>query len=73
MSRVEIKDELCPYCNGTEFIEAKHSGYGALVSCESEWLGAALYHVICRRCGSVVRSYVKDPEKLLKKKNRKNA
>ena len=29
------------------------------------------YHSICRNCGSVVRSYVKKPEKLLKRKDRK--
>lgn len=62
----------CPYCGGTEMIETYQSAYGATTSVESVWKGANLYHVICRKCGSVVRSYVKEPEKLLKKKDRDN-
>lgn len=59
----------CPFCNGTEFIETRQSGYAQI---GGEGLhGATLYHTVCRRCGSVVRSYVKEPEKLLKRKNRK--
>ena len=33
--------------------------------------GIGLYHSVCRNCGSVVRSYVKEPEKLLKRKERR--
>ena len=69
---MDIKISECPFCNGNEFIEAKQTGYAAISGCENIWSGADLYHVICRRCGSVVRSYVKDPEKLLKRKNRKS-
>ena len=61
----------CPYCGGTEMIEACQGGYGSVSALSNKWGGAALYHSICRRCGSVVRSYVKDPEKLLKKRDRK--
>ncbi len=71
MAQIEIKDEICPFCNGNKFVKAKQTGYGALVSCESMWLEGEIYHVICLRCGSVVRSYVKEPEKLIKKKDRK--
>ena len=67
----EIKLSACPFCGGTEFVEGYQGGYGALASKEGAWLGASLYHVICRDCGSIVRSYVKDPEKLVKKKNRR--
>ena len=63
----DLKPESGPFCNGNEFIEAKQSGY----ACISGWSSQDLYHLICRRCGSVVRSYVKDPEKLLKRKDRK--
>ena len=61
----------CPFCHANEFIEAKQEGHAQLQSCESAWHGAILYHVICRRCGSVVRSYVRDAEKLLKRKDRR--
>ena len=68
---MKIKITECPFCHGSEFIEGKQEGYAQLQSCESSWHSAVLYHVICRRCGSVVRSYVKNPEKLLKKKDRR--
>lgn len=68
---MDIKTNICPYCNGTEFVEGYQGGYATVTSRESVWLTSSLYHVICRRCGSVVRSYVKDPEKLFKRKDRK--
>ena len=70
---MDIKISECPFCRGSEFLEAKQEAYGSLTSCESVWLGSSLYHVICRRCGSVVRSYVKDPEKLLRRKDRRES
>ena len=63
----------CPYCGGTEIIEAFQSYYGAVVSPKNKLGGTELYHSVCRNCGSVLRSYVKDPEKLLKKKDRKKS
>lgn len=66
---MNIQITTCPFCNGTEFIEAKQSGYAAIGG--EGFTSSILYHTVCRRCGSVVRSYVKDPEKLLKRKNRK--
>lgn len=61
----------CPYCGGTEIIEAYQSAYGAVTATSNKFGGVSLYHSVCRKCGSVVRSYVKDPEKLLKRKDRK--
>ena len=61
----------CPFCGGTEVIESWQGGYGAVTAVSNKWGGAGLYHSICRNCGSVVRSYVKEPEKLLKKKDRR--
>jgi ribosomal protein L37E len=67
-----IKDERCPYCGNTEFIQAMQSYQGGIWGIENQWgLGQELHHIICRRCGSVVRSYVRYPEALLKKKNRR--
>ena len=57
-----------PYCRGTEVIGAYQSSVTAV---DNIWGVANLYHSICRNCGSVVRSYVKEPEKLLKKKDRR--
>ena len=44
----------------------------AVSSVNNKLHGADLYHSVCRNCGSVLRSYVKDPEKLLKKKDRRD-
>ncbi len=61
----------CPVCGGEDFIFAYQSGYGAATSYEGAFLGAALHHQICRNCGTVVRSFVNEPDKLLKRKDRK--
>ena len=61
----------CPYCGGTEFVEAFQAAYGAVSATNNKLGGRPLYHSICLKCGSVVRSYVKEPEKLLKRKDRK--
>ena len=60
----------CPFCGGTEMIEAYQTGYGAVAALSNKLGGVSLYHTICRSCGSVVRSYVRDPEKLLKRRDR---
>lgn len=63
-----MKELKCQYCDGRDFIETRQSGYAEITG---EGLhSTSLYHTICRNCGSVVRSYVKEPEKLLRKKNR---
>ena len=62
---------ICPFCGGGEFIEAYQDGYAAITAVGNVWGGQKLCHVVCRKCGSVVRSYVKDPEKLLKRKDRR--
>lgn len=64
-----MKVSSCPYCLGTKFVEGKHSGYAEVYG-EGIFTSQPLYHQICLKCGSVVRSYVKEPQKLLKRKNR---
>ena len=64
-----MKITSCPYCLGTKFVEAKQSGYAEIYG-EGFFNTSPLYHQVCLKCGSVVRSYVKDPNKLLKKENR---
>lgn len=67
----EISITKCSFCGGTEFITAFQGGNGAVYSTDNSFRGTPLYHTICRDCGSVVRSYVTDPEKLLKKSDRR--
>ena len=61
----------CPYCGSSEMIEAYQSCYGAIVATSHKLGGCSLYHSVCRKCGTIVRSYVKDPEKLLKHRDRR--
>lgn len=63
--------QVCPFCGGYEIIVTFQSAYGAVSAVQNKFGGCALYHSVCRNCGSVVRSYVKEPEKLLKKKDRR--
>lgn len=60
----------CPFCGGTELIYGEQNSYGAIYG-EGKIVGCTLRHIICRQCGSVVHSYVDNPEKLVKKKDRK--
>lgn len=69
----EHRDEYvsrCPYCGGTEMTEAFQAAYGAVAATSNKLGGRPLYHSICLRCGSVVRSYVKEPDKLLRRRDR---
>lgn len=60
------KTFTCPYCGGKKFVVGKQDGY-AVISPENALTilkSQKLYHEICLDCGTVVRSYVKKPEKL---------
>lgn len=67
----KMKDvEKCPYCGKEEFVEGVQGGYAAIAPATKvlTFKSAALYHVICLNCGAIVKSYVKDPKKLVTKK-----
>lgn len=71
----EVGIETCPFCGGEEMAETRVLSYGGVyVSLlhKGGMRGAALYATICRDCGSVVRTYCKEPEKLYPKKERRN-
>ena len=69
---VDIKITECPFCHGTEFLEGKQNDSRAeMQSTQNMWYSGVVYHTVCRNCGSIVRSYVKNPENMLKKKDRK--
>lgn len=61
--------DKCPYCGGKEFIEGKQDGYSTVVPANKviTFKSQNLYHLICTNCGAVVKSYVKEPKKLITK------
>lgn len=67
----DVKIEKCPYCGGEEFIEAKEYSYGGVYVSTGGFRSETLFATICRDCGSVVRTFCKNPEKLYPKKERR--
>ena len=66
----EIKIEKCPFCGGEEMIETNVGASGDVYVTPAQKGGlrsASLWATVCRDCGSVVRAYCKDPEKLFPK------
>ena len=60
----------CPFCEGTQFTITYQMGHGAVVSVSNPLRSQLLYHKICLNCGSVVRSFVKEPKLLISRKKR---
>lgn len=70
----DVKIEKCPFCGGEEMIETRLESYGGVYVSPAQKGGfrsAALYAIVCRNCGSVVRTFCKNPEKLYPKKERR--
>lgn len=70
----EIKIEKCPFCNGETMIETRVGSYGGVyitLAKKGGMRSVALYATVCRDCGSVVRTYCKEPEKLFPKTERR--
>ena len=66
-----IKVKKCRYCGGTEFAKGIQDTHGCIRG-QNVWdYGQTLYHVVCLDCGCVVQTYVKEPERLLSRKRRK--
>ena len=60
----EIRIEQCPYCKGQKIVEAHLSTYGGATIENGSVKGAGLHVLVCKDCGSVLRAYVTDTEKL---------
>ncbi len=63
------RTEKCPYCGKEEFVEGKQEGYASIAPANKilTLKSQALYHLICPNCGAIVKSYVKEPKKLITK------
>ncbi len=60
-------EEKCPYCGANQFVEGKQEGYATVspISKTLTFKSQKLYHKICLECGAVVKSYVKNPKKIV--------
>ena len=67
----DVKIDKCQYCGGEEFIEGWEGSYGGVYVSTGGIRNQALYAIVCRNCGSVVRTFCKNPEKLYPKKERR--
>ncbi len=65
----KIVIDKCPYCGGKELKEFPLGGYASLIG--RGFSSSNLYALTCRDCGSVVRLYSKNLEKLYPKKERR--
>ncbi len=67
---MENKDK-CPYCGKSNTVVARQNGYARISADKAcTFKTQTLYHIICRECGTVIRSFVKKPGKLVLRKNR---
>lgn len=65
MNLKNIKINKCPYCGNKEFGKGFQRSSGKVVT-NTLGIGKKLYHIICLSCGSVVHSYVKNPDNFKK-------
>lgn len=63
MSNENTENRVCPYCGGTDFVV----GIQAVRTEKLSFRDQTLYHEICENCGTVVRSFIKEPDKFVKK------
>ena len=62
------KQDICPHCGGRETLAAKQEGHGAIYPRKGIFsFGKTLHHVVCKDCGTVIRSYIEDPQDWAKK------
>ena len=63
------KQDICPHCGGSETLVAQQAGHGAIYPRKRIFsLGKPLLHIVCKHCGTVIRSYIEDPQDWAKSK-----
>lgn len=67
----DVEIEKCQYCGGEEFIEGQVCSYGGVCISTGGIRSQALFVIVCRNCGSIVRTFCKNPEKLYPKRERR--
>ena len=62
---LEKSPYVCPWCGGKDVVEGIQSTYAKVQPNKALTLkGENLIHVICKNCGTAVRSYVENPQVL---------
>ena len=57
------KQYVCPWCGGKDVVEGIQSAYAKVQPNKTlTFKGESLVHAICKECGTVIRSYVKNPK-----------
>ena len=57
------KQYVCPWCGGKDVVEGIQSAYAKVQPNKTlTFKGESLVHVIFKECGTVIRSYVKNPK-----------
>ena len=65
------KNEKCPYCGSEKNVIGRQNGYACITANKAlTFKEQKIFHIICLNCGTVIRSFVKKPEKLLTKKDK---
>ena len=60
---MSIKVTECPKCGEKELGKGKQTGMGAIIPNSKVGFGVEVEHIICSKCGFIIESYVKKPEK----------
>ncbi|MGT2910599.1 hypothetical protein ACVR1I_02655 [Streptococcus cameli] len=57
----------CQECHQTDTIICKSTVYGAVTRADKKFplKQELIYHEICKNCGTILRSYIKSPSRLL--------
>lgn len=58
----------CPFCGSEELEMGCQCMQAQMVSVHSMFKGTKIFHIVCMDCGSIIHSYVEQPEKLKGKK-----
>lgn len=64
---MENKEWICTHCGGKEFFIGAQDGHACMKTSVWALKSEPIKHEICIACGTIVRSYIENPQKLIKK------